>query len=86
MINTFKHLRQELKFNEEELKYILANLGKYYYRAESIKTKYGGPQEGNGVKKIRILYPSTGRLKEVQEKYIEIFYHGCRYLATHSEA
>ena len=69
MINTFKHLRQELNFSEEELKYILTNLGKYYYRAESTKTKYGGPQpESNGVKKIRILHPSTGRLKEVQQK------------------
>jgi len=69
MINTFKHLCQELNFSEEELQFILANLGKYYYRAESTKTKYGGPQEdNNGVKKIRILYPSTGRLKEVQAK------------------
>jgi len=69
MINTIKHLCQELRIKREELEYILCNLGKYYYRAESTKTKYGGPQaDNNGVKKIRILYPSTGRLKEVQER------------------
>jgi RNA-directed DNA polymerase len=67
MINTISHLCRELRIAGDELEYILSNLDRYYYRSESIKTKYGGPQTGKEIKRIRILHPSIGALKRIQK-------------------
>lgn len=69
MINTIKHLCYVLRMAKDDLDHMLEHLDRYYYETESTKTKYGGPQEyNNGVKKVRILHPSTGKLKAVQKK------------------
>jgi hypothetical protein len=69
VINTIKHLCQELRIEKDELKHILANSERYYYQVLSTKTKYGGPQKKNGVERTRTLYPSTGELKDLQRKF-----------------
>lgn len=60
MISTKKHLEYVLNCEYSELEKICSEIDKYYYESKRLKGhKNGEPQ-------YRILYPSKGRLKEIQ--------------------
>jgi RNA-directed DNA polymerase len=64
MILNLKNLAYTLKCRctSTELEKITSQIDNYYKRKEDIKI------DSNGKDKIRILYPSLGRLKEIQER------------------
>lgn len=70
MIKSRKHLTSLLNLSWHQLLNIADNLDKYYYKKEEIKKdKLGNPKIDNyGNPKIRIIYPSIGDLKALQDK------------------
>ncbi|HEY6505086.1 MAG TPA: reverse transcriptase family protein [Chitinophagaceae bacterium] len=68
MINKPKHLYYVLHSSKEELEEITKNIDRYYYHFKKAKRKYGNKQEENGIIRYRDLYPSRGRLKEIQQR------------------
>jgi RNA-directed DNA polymerase len=68
-IRSKKYLYFLLKTNKEELNSIFNNLDDYYVPFnEPKRNKDGTIRLRNGKPEIRKLYPSTGRLKELQQK------------------
>jgi len=69
MISTTKHLAYTLKVEASELEYIIKNIDKFYYEKKEIKKdKAGNPKLKNGKPQVRILNPSTKRLKVIQKR------------------
>lgn len=70
MIKSKKHLAFLLNTKWDRLEYIVSNLDKYYYKKEEAKyDKDGNPRlDSKGNIKIRVIYPSTGDLKFLQDK------------------
>ena len=62
IINTLNHLAFVLKVEKQEIKTIIANIDKFYYEKEIIKTSKQGK-----IKK-RVLNPSINRLKVIQKR------------------
>jgi len=69
MINTIKHLSYILKSSPEELNKVIQNIDRYYYEKVEIKLNKDGSQklDGKGNPKKRILNPSIGKLKHIQQ-------------------
>ncbi|HEY6437135.1 MAG TPA: reverse transcriptase domain-containing protein, partial [Ignavibacteriaceae bacterium] len=69
MINTIKHLCYLLKTSPDELEAIVKNTDKFYYEIIEIKkNKDSSPMlDAQGRSKQRVLYPSMGRLKQIQK-------------------
>src|SRR6266404_3198975 len=67
-IKTLKHLMKALRSTEAEINNVIANKESFYYpKPEISKDKRGNPKlDKTGNPKIRILYPTKGRLKELQ--------------------
>lgn len=55
--------------SKEDFEYIRENLSNFYYKkTEPKKDQFGNPRIGkDGEQELRILYPSKGRLKEIQK-------------------
>jgi RNA-directed DNA polymerase len=68
MVNKPKHLYYVLRSSKEELQNLTENIDSYYYYFKKAKRKYGNKQEDNGVIRYRDLYPSFGRLKQIQQR------------------
>lgn len=69
MINTVKHLCYVLRIREGQLASVLSEVGEFYYERVSQKMKYGEPQiNHDGSIKTRTLHPSTGKLKNIQQR------------------
>jgi len=69
MINTIKHLAFVLKVDPSEIQQIIDNIDQFYYeKVELKKNKDGSPKlDKAGNQKKRILHPSIGRLKIIQQ-------------------
>lgn len=65
MINTEKHLCYVLKVFPSDLEEVISNSDNYYYEREIIK------QNENGKIKKRVLNPSIGKLKSIQQKILQ---------------
>ncbi|MEP7377794.1 MAG: reverse transcriptase family protein [Chitinophagaceae bacterium] len=72
MINKPKHLYYALRSSKKELQSLTENIDSYYYYFKKAKRKYGDNQQDNGVIRYRDLYPSLGRLKQIQQR-VNIF-------------
>lgn len=69
MINTLKHLAYTLKVDVTEFEKIIGKIDDYYYEDKKPKLKDGKPRlNKNGEIEYRIIYPSKGRLKEIQKR------------------
>lgn len=68
MITKPKHLYYALRSCKEELQNLTENIDSYYYYFKKANRKYGKIQEDNSVPCDRHLYPSLGRLKQMQER------------------
>ncbi|MDF2433161.1 MAG: hypothetical protein JWP44_2792 [Mucilaginibacter sp.] len=68
MIKSLKHLSYILKFRENDLDVLTDNISNYYYRKDEQKFKDGKPKIKNGMYQIRVMYPSTGKLKRIQNQ------------------
>ena len=69
MIKTLKHLSYVLKIDVNEIESIISNIDKHYYQKEEIKFDSNGiPKLKNGEIQKRILNPSIGRFKEIQNR------------------
>lgn len=68
MIKSKKHLSALLKVPYPELVKITNNINRYYYKKEEVKKKKdGSPKlDKNGNPRIRTMYPSKGKLKDIQ--------------------
>ena len=67
-IKSVKHLMAVLMCKPEELQEIISNKDSYYYKSTKPKIdKKGNPRlDVNGEIEYRTLYPSKGRLKQIQ--------------------
>ena len=70
MIKNKKHLSSILNVSWDHLYDLTNNIDKYYYKKEEIKKdKLGNPKLDNkGNPRIRVIYPSIGELKAIQDK------------------
>ena len=73
MINTLKHLAYTLKVEIVEFEKILDNIDNYYYKKEEEKYDKKGNliYDKNGLPVLRVMYPSIGRLKEIQSRILK---------------
>lgn len=69
MIKSKKHLSSLLKTPYSELVRITNNINRFYYKKEEVKEKKDGTPklDKDGNPRIRILYPSRGKLKILQK-------------------
>lgn len=58
-----------IKSSRKEFEHIKKHIGDYYYKKEEPKTdQFGKPRiDSDGEPEVRVLYPSKGRLKELQK-------------------
>jgi RNA-directed DNA polymerase len=70
MVRSKQHLERVLKYSWKELQRLALSVDQYYYKKIEIKKHDNGDPklDGKGNPKLRILYPSKGRLKEVQAR------------------